>query len=144
MFIAYRNSMIQLAFPSPRNIKFMWDFLCRKTMYLDFLCLEICRAWLFPHPENPFVSTDGKHPMKFPHYFFGNLDQEIHNFSQWQVHGKILHSHLMVHMHKYSIDNTHLNNFNWARRQLNEWQVTGGNYNKGTKPNTETSLQETQ
>jgi len=42
-------------------------------------------------------------------------------------------------MHKYSIDKTHLNNFNWARRQLNEWQVTGGNYKKETKPNTETA-----
>ena len=27
-------------------------------------------------------------------------------------------SHLMLHMHKHSIDNTHLNNFNWAGWQL--------------------------
>ena len=45
MFIAYRNSMIQLAFPSPRNIKFMWDFLCRKTMYV-----WIFRAWKYAVP----------------------------------------------------------------------------------------------
>ena len=36
----------------------------------------------------------------------------------------------MLHMYKHSIDNTHLNNFNWAGRQLSEWQVTGGNYKK--------------
>jgi len=29
----------------------------------DNVSLDFC-AWLFPHPENPFVSTDGKHPMK--------------------------------------------------------------------------------
>jgi len=39
-------------------------------------------------------------------------------------------SHLMLHMHKHSTDNTHLNNFNWAGRQLSEWQVTDGNYKK--------------
>jgi len=50
----------------------------------------------------------------------------------------------MLHMHKHSIDNTRLNNFNWAGRQLRlggnwvsgKWQVE---ITKRDKPNTETA-----
>ena len=40
------------------------------------------------------------------------------------------HSHPMLHVHMYFTDNTHLNNFNWAGRQLSEWQVRERKYEK--------------
>ena len=46
---------IYLVFSVWRNMTFILCFLFRKHN-VDFLCLEICRAWLFPCPGNLLVS----------------------------------------------------------------------------------------
>ena len=89
MFTAYflgtRNSMIQLAFPSPRNIKVHVELPVQKdNVSLDFLCLEMCCAWLFPHPGNPFVSTDqklGKTPYETKSFLIISWEIWIKNYT---------------------------------------------------------------